>query len=165
MDLRRLWRHLTTWPLHTRRRFPIATLSAVETAIADVEKRHAGEVRFAVETSLDLRALRAGLAPRARALEVFSVLRVWDTERNNGVLIYLLMADRDVEIVADRGIAARVPTERWEQVCRAMEAHFREERWREGSLAGIEGVAALLAEHFPHEGGDANEQPNRPVLL
>jgi uncharacterized membrane protein len=165
MDLTRLWRHLTTWPLHTRRRFPIATLTAIEKAIVAVESRHAGEIRFAVETSLDLRSLRAGLEPRTRALEVFGLLRVWDTERNNGVLIYLLMADRDVEIVADRGIAARVPSERWEEVCRAMEAHFREERWREGSLAGIEGIAALLSEHFPNEGGDRDEQPNRPVLL
>ena len=165
MDLRRLWRHLTTWPMHTRRRFPAATLSAIETAIASVESRHAGEIRFAVETSLDLRSLRVGLEPRTRALEVFGLLRVWDTQRNNGVLIYLLMADRDVEIVADRGIAARVPAAQWEAVCRDMESHFREERWREGSLAGIEGVAALLAEHFPHEGGDANEQPNRPILL
>jgi uncharacterized membrane protein len=165
MDLTRLWRHLTTWPLHTRRRFPVATLTAIEKAIAAVESRHAGEIRFAVETSLDLRSLRAGLEPRTRALEVFGLLRVWDTERNNGVLIYMLMADRDVEIVADRGIAARVPSERWEAVCRAMEAHFREERWREGSLAGIEGIAALLSEHFPNEGGDRDEQPNRPVLL
>ena len=165
MDLRRLWRHLTLWPMHTRRRFPLATLAAIETAIAAVEKRHAGEIRFAVETSLDLRSLRVDLAPRTRALEVFSLLRVWDTERNNGVLIYLLMADRDVEIVADRGIAARVPTERWEELCRTMEAHFRDGRWREGSLAGIEGVASLLGEHFPHQGGDADEQPNRPVLL
>jgi uncharacterized membrane protein len=165
MDLTRLWRHLTTWPLHTRRRFPIATLTAIEKAIVAVESHHAGEIRFAVETSLDLRSLRAGLEPRTRALEVFGLLRVWDTERNNGVLIYLLMADRDVEIVADRGIAARVPSERWEAVCRAMEAHFREERWREGSLAGIEGIAALLSEHFPNEGGDRDEQPNRPVLL
>jgi uncharacterized membrane protein len=165
MDLRRLWRHLTTWPLHTRRRFSSATLSAIEAAIAGVESRHAGEIRFAVETSLDLRALRAGVQPRARALEVFGSLRVWDTARNNGVLIYLLMADRDVEIVADRGIASHVPTEAWEQVCRAMEAHFRDARWREGALAGIEGVAGLLAGHFPHDGGDADEQPNRPVLL
>jgi uncharacterized membrane protein len=165
MDLTRLWRHLTTWPLHTRRRFPVATLTAIEKAIAAVESRHAGEIRFAVETSLDLRSLRAGLEPRTRALEVFGLLRVWDTERNNGVLIYMLMADRDVEIVADRGIAARVPSERWEAVCRAMEAHFREERWREGSLVGIEGIAALLSEHFPNEGGDRDEQPNRPVLL
>jgi uncharacterized membrane protein len=119
MDLRRLWRHLTTWPLHTRRRFPAATLSAIETAIASVESRHAGEVRFAVETSLDLRSLRVGLEPRTRALEVFGLLRVWDTQRNNGVLIYLLMADRDVEIVADRvadgidyGVAAALFLER-----------------------------------------------------
>ena len=165
MDLGRIWRHLTALPMQTRRCFPTATLSAIESAIHSVEQRHAGEIRFAVETSLDLRALRHGLSPRERALEVFGSLRVWDTARNNGVLIYLLMADRDVEIVADRGIAERVPSAQWEEVCRAMEAHFREGRWREGAIEGIEGVARLLAEHFPHEGGDLNEQPNRPVLL
>lgn len=165
MDLRRWWRHFSTFPAYTRRRFTPATLTAIEEAIASVESRHAGEIRFAVETSLDSRSLRVGITPRQRSLEVFGSLRVWDTERNNGVLIYLLMADRDVEIVVDRGLSARVSDAEWEQVCRAMEAHFREDRWREGALAGVEGVAALLAQHFPSEGGDRNEQPNRPVLL
>jgi uncharacterized membrane protein len=165
MDLRRWWRHFRTFPAYTRRRFTPATLTAIEAAIAAVESRHAGEIRFAVETALDSPSLRGGITPRQRALEVFGSLRVWDTERNNGVLIYLLMADRDVEIVVDRGLSARVPDASWEEVCRAMESHFREERWREGALAGIEGVAALLAQHFPAEGGDRNEQPNRPVLL
>jgi uncharacterized membrane protein len=165
MDLRRWWRHLTTFPAYTLRRFTPATLTAIEQAIASVESRHAGEIRFAIETSLDTRSLRVGITPRQRALEVFGSLRVWDTERNNGVLIYLLMADRDVEIIVDRGLSARVPDASWEEVCRAMEVHFREDRWREGALAGVEGVAALLAQHFPAEGGDRNEQPNRPVLL
>lgn len=165
MDLRRWWRHFTTFPHQTRRRYPPATLTAIEEAIASVEARHAGEIRFAIETHLDGRALRAGITPRQRALEVFGLLRVWDTERNNGVLVYLLMADRDVEIVVDRGLAARVPDARWEEVWRAMEAQLRADRWREGALVGIEQVAGLLAEHFPAEGGDRDEQPNRPVLL
>jgi uncharacterized membrane protein len=98
-------------------------------------------------------------------LELFGRLGIWDTERNNGVLIYLLMAEHDVEIIADRGIASRVSTDEWEAVCRVMEQHFREGRFPEGAVAGIEGVGALLARHFPSEGGDRNEQPNRPVLL
>lgn len=165
MDLRRWWRHFTTFPYQTRRRYPSSTLTAIEDAIAAVESRHAGEIRFAIETHLDGRAMLAGVTPRQRALEVFGLLRVWDTERNNGVLVYLLMADRDVEIVVDRGLSARVADARWEEVCRAMEAHLRADRWREGALAGIEQVAGLLAEHFPAEGGDRDEQPNRPVLL
>jgi uncharacterized membrane protein len=110
-------------------------------------------------------ALLADRTPRERAVEVFSQYRVWDTANNNGVLIYLLMAEHDVEIIADRGIAAKVSDAEWQAVCQEMETHFRAGRFREGAIAGVEGVAALLARHFPHEGGDRNEQPNRPILL
>jgi uncharacterized membrane protein len=140
-------------------------LQAIEKAITTVEARHAGEIRFVIETSLDIAALRAGCTPRQRALELFGRLGVWDTADNNGVLIYVLMAERDVEIIADRGIAARVGTAEWETVCHAMEIHFRAGRFREGSLAGVEAVGELLSKHFPQQGGDRNEQPNRPVVL
>jgi len=165
MLLTRLLRHTMTTPLATRRRFPGHVLRAIEQAITTVESRHAGEIRFAVETALEFSALRAGQTPRERAVELFGQLGVWDTEHNNGVLIYLLMAERDVEIVADRGIAARVTREEWEALCHLMEDHFRAGRFREGAIAGVEGVGALLARHFPQAGGDRNEQPNRPVLL
>lgn len=165
MTLTRWLKHLAATPFATRRIFPGHVLQAIEKAITTVEARHAGEIRFAIETSLDFAALRAGCTPRERAVEVFGQLRVWDTEQNNGVLIYLLMAEHDVEIIADRGIAARVTPAEWEAVCRLMESHFREGRFREGALAGVEGVANLLAQHFPDAGGDRNEQPNRPVLL
>ena len=152
-------------PWQTRRRFPSHVLAAIEQAIAAVESRHAGEIRFAVETSLDGMAVWRGLSARTRALEVFGRLGVWDTADNNGVLIYLLMCERDVEIIADRGIAAGVAPAEWEAVCRRMEAEFREGRFREGAIVGVESVGALLAQHFPSAGGDRNEQPNRPVLL
>ncbi len=158
-------RNLFATPLGTRRRFPTHALRTIEKAITTVEAKHAGEIRFVIETSLDLGDLWAGRTPRQRAVELFGRLGIWDTERNNGVLIYLLMAEHDVEIVADRGIAARVSAEEWEALCRTMEQHFRESRFLEGAVAGIEGVGALLARHFPNEGGDRNEQPNRPVLL
>ena len=165
MMFARWLRHLTATPVATRRRFPRHVLQAIEKAITAIEAQHAGEIRFAVETSLDFAALRAGRSPRERAVELFGQLGVWDTEHNNGVLIYLLMAEHDVEIVADRGIAARVTPEEWEALCRLMETHFREGRFREGAVAGVEGVGSLLAKHFPGTGGDRNEQPNRPVLL
>lgn len=149
----------------TRRRFPTHALSSLESAIASVEARHAGEIRFVIETALDVSALLESRTPRERAVEVFAHYRVWDTENNNGVLIYLLMAEHDVEIVADRGIASKVSEAEWQAVCHDMEEHFRAGRFREGAVAGVEGVAALLALHFPHEGGDRNEQPNRPILL
>lgn len=163
--INRWLKHLIATPLATRRRFPRHVLQAIEKAITTVEAQHAGEIRFVIETSFDFAALRAGRSPRERAIEVFGQLGVWDTENNNGVLIYLLMAEHDVEIVADRGIAARVTSMEWEALCRLMESHFREGRFREGAIEGVEGVGALLARYFPSAGGDRNEQPNRPVLL
>lgn len=165
MTIGRWIKHWTATPLGTRRVFPQHVMQAIEKAIATVESRHAGEIRFAIDTALDFASLRAGLSPRERAVEVFGQLRVWDTEHNNGVLIYLLMAEHDVEIIADRGIAARVSPDEWEAICRLMEAHFREGRFREGAVAGVEAVGELLARHFPNAAGDRNEQPNRPVLL
>jgi uncharacterized membrane protein len=161
----RLMRHVFATRAAARRRFTPAALAEIEAAIHDVESRHSGEIRFVVETALDVDELVAGVTPRERALEVFSHLRVWDTEANNGVLIYVLLADRDVEILADRGLAARVPHEEWETICREIEAHYREGRFAQGSVAGIRSVGRLLERHFPGSGGDANELPNQPVLL
>jgi len=118
-----------------------------------------------VETALDLAELVQDLPPRQRAMQVFGQLGVWDTAENNGVLIYLLLADHIVEIVADRGIAARIAQPEWAGVCREMERHYREGRFGEGSVAGVRGVGRLLSRHFPGRRADADELPNQPVLL
>ena len=165
MNAARVLRHLFATRWGTRRRFTRAVLARIERALAQVESRHSGELRFAIETAFDLPDLWYGVTPRQRALQVFGHLGVWDTEGNNGVLIYVLVADRDVEIVADRAIAARVPQSEWDAVCREMEGHFRAGRFAEGSEAGIAGIGRLLAGHFPGRAGDRDEQPNRPVLL
>jgi uncharacterized membrane protein len=165
MQLGRALRHLFSTRWGTRRRFTVEVRRRIEAAIAGLERRHAGEIRFAIETALDLPELWDGVMSRERAVNVFGQLGVWDTAGNNGVLIYVLMADQVVEIVADRAIAARVAQGEWDALCRAMEVHFRAGRFAEGSEAGIAGVGALLARHFPGQGGDANEQPDRPVLL
>ena len=165
MNLERIMRHLSSGRAAVRRAFPQHTLDAIERAIRATEARHDGQVRFAVEAALDLSPLLAGQAARERAIEVFSELRVWDTEHNNGVLIYLLLADRDVEIVADRGIHARLGTETWEAICREMEAAFRDGQFEAGVLAGIHAVGEHLAHHFPARGGKPNEMPDRPVVL
>jgi len=165
MKITRLLRHLATTRFSTRRHFPRPVLAAIEQAIRECETRHAGEIRFVVETAFDIPELWHDLAPRQRALQLFGQLGVWDTAHNNGVLIYVLMADRVVEIVADRGIAARVAQAEWGSVCRQMEHHYREGRFREGSVAGVLGVGAILGRHFPGEGGGANELPDQPVLL
>ncbi len=165
MALARSLKHLFATRWATRRRFTPDVLRRIEAAIAGVERRHAGEIRFAIETAFDLPELWYGTTPRERAVLVFGQLGVWDTAGNNGVLIYVLMADRDVEIVADRAIAARVPGSDWETICREMESHFKEGRFGEGAEAGIAAVGRLLARHFPGDGGDRNEQPDRPVML
>jgi uncharacterized membrane protein len=165
MSVARILRHLFATRWQVRRHFSATALAEIEAAIREVESRHSGEIRFAVESSLDGDELWRGLAPRARALEVFSHLGVWDTENNNGVLIYVLFADHDVEIVADRGIAAHVAQQEWEQVCREIEAHYREGRFAQGSVAGVRAVGRLLERHFPGRGPDADELPNPPVLL
>src|SRR5580700_11596182 len=136
MKLRRLVRHLVTTRWSTRRHFPRPVRAAIEQAIVECEARHGGEIRFLVETALDLPELWRDLPPRVRALQVFGQFGVWDTANNNGVLIYVLMADRGVEIIADRGITAFVAPHEWQAVCRQMEQHFRAGRFREGSIAG-----------------------------
>ena len=165
MNIGRVLRHLFTSRWSVRRRFDAATLARIEGAIREVEGQHAGEIRFAVEPALDLPDLLRGETPRERALQVFGLLGAWDTEQNNGVLLYVLLADRDVEIVADRGIARRVPQADWDRLCDEMRGHYRAGRYAEGSVAGVLGVGTLLARHFPGGEGDANELPNQPVLL
>lgn len=161
--LLRMLKHLFMPGLVTRRRFPEAVLQSIEAAITDAERRTSGEIRFVIETALEPRELYDGMAPRERASHIFTGLQVWNTEHRNGVLVYILMADRDVEIVADRGAAARISQEDWEGVCRGMEAHFHEGRFAQGSLSGIEAIGRLLERHFP--GGQRDQLPNQPTLL
>lgn len=166
MSIARIFRHFFTGNLAVRRTFPAATLRVIEQAIQQSESGHDGEIRFAVEATLNTLPLLRGQSARERAIEVFSQLRVWDTERNNGVLIYLLLADHDVEIVADRGVDARVGGEEWEKICRAMEAEFRQGRFEAGVVAGIKSIGSHLQQHFPSERrGGENELSDRPVVL
>jgi uncharacterized membrane protein YgcG len=165
MDVKRIMRHLSTGRASVRRVFPSRTMDAIEHAIRTTEAKHAGQIRFAVEAALELAPLLAGQTAQQRAIEVFSRLRVWDTEHNNGVLIYLLFADRDVEIVADRGIHVRLGKEVWEAICHEMEAAFRAGCFEAGVLAGIHAVGEHLSRHFPARSGKPNEMPDRPVEL
>ena len=159
-------RHLVSTRWSLARRFPNATLDAIEAAVGASEARHRGEIRFAIEAALDVRALRRTETPRERAHEVFSELRVWDTHERNGVLIYLLLAERVVELVADRGFDGRVSFAEWQEVCAAIEGAFRAARWHEGALLGIDAVTRLLVREFPRTGApDSDEQPNRPKIL
>jgi uncharacterized membrane protein len=164
VDLKRIFRHLFTTMWSVRRAFPASSMQAVQRAIRETEATHAGQVRFAVEHALDLPQLLAGRSARARALDVFSQLRVWDTQHNNGVLIYLLLADRDVEIIADRGVHARVG-QGWEPICRRMEERFRRGEYEAGVVEGVRAVGEHLRQHFPAGGTRRNELPDEPVAL
>ena len=165
MNIQRIVKHLSTGRATVRRAFPRQTLQAIEHAIRTTENRHDGQIRFAVEPALELAPLLAGQTARQRAIEVFSELHVWDTEHNNGVLIYLLLADRDVEIVADRGIHVRLEKEVWEAICQQMEAAFRAGRFEAGVLYGVQAVGEHLTRHFPARSDKPNEMPDSPVLL
>ncbi len=146
-----------------RRPFPPEVLERIGQAIAGSERLHHGEICFAVEGGLPLQALSASC--RARAEELFGLLKVWDTAENSGVLLYVQLVERDIEIVADRGIAARVAQSEWEEICRAMEEAFRNRRFVEGTMEAIERITTLLARNFPAEGVNPNELPDRPRLL
>lgn len=166
--LKRFFRHVWMSPIIARRAFSAETFAAIAAAVAAGERRHRGQVRFVVEPELTSAQLWHGMTSRERALEVFAGLRVWDTEENNGVLIYILLADRKVEIVADRGIHRHVGDARWRAVCKEMEHHFRQREFLQGSVAAVNKVSEELAHYFPADLGatDApNELPDTPVML
>jgi uncharacterized membrane protein len=164
MNTRRIFKHLLATHGQVSRAFPRDSLNAIEKAIKDSEAVHAGEIRFVVEGSLDGLPLFKGQSPKDRAIEIFGRLRVWDTEHNNGLLIYLLLADRAVEIVADRGIHARVGTEEWRKVCHQMEAAFKQSNFQSGVVNGVQAVTQHLVRHFPAS-NKSNELPDEPVVM
>jgi len=165
MRWQRLMRHLFSDQWSVRRAFPPAALRAIRDTIGAQEKRHGGELRFAVEAGLPLLHLWRGQDARSRAVEVFGQLRVWDTEHNSGVLIYLLLADRRVEIIADRGIHNRVGATAWEAICGEMQRAFAAGRFEHGVCFGVAAISDLLAAHFPPGAERRNELPNEPVVL
>jgi uncharacterized membrane protein len=165
MGIARIAKHLIVHRWQVNQLFPPRVLAAIEREIKACEANHRGQIRFVVEGALDGAPLFRGQSARERALDLFSRLRIWDTDHNNGVLIYLLLADRDVEIVADRGIDTHVGAEGWETICRAMEGEFRQGHFEAGVISGIRAIGARLATHFPGDGDDANELPDAPAVL
>jgi len=163
--LNRLFAHLFT--ADAQGHFPAAAMERIAAAIADGETRHRGEVCFAVEGALDWRDVLRGVQARARALDAFARLRVWDTAANNGVLVYLLLADHRIEIVADRGLAGVVSDAQWRGVCLLMEERLRAGEYTDAVVDGISAASDLLAAHFPQSPGgvDEDELPNAPVFL
>jgi uncharacterized membrane protein YgcG len=165
MDMARILKHLFYGDWLVRRAFPAACQAAIEQAIQDSEQTHGGEIRFAMEGGLDGLALFKGQTPRERAIEVFSQLRVWDTAHNNGVLVYVLLADQAVEIVADRGIHARVGSHRWNAICQQMQSAFTKGDYCAGALNGLLTLSRAMGEHYPKPHERANELPDVPVIV
>ena len=165
MGIKRIGRHLLEHRWRVRRVFPPQALGLIEQAIKAGEATHSGQVRFVVEGALDGKPLFSGQSARDRAIDIFAHLRIWDTAHNNGVLIYLLLADRQVEIVADRGIDAKVGAAGWQNICALMEAEFRNGNFAGGVIKGIQAVSRELARYFPRKGAGPNELPDAPVVM
>lgn len=165
MGIKRIAKHLVAHRWRERLIFTPKVLARIEAAIKAGEATHSGQVRFVVEGSLDGRPLFRDQPARERALDIFSQLRIWDTEHNNGVLIYLLLADRDIEIIADRGIDTKVGKAGWEKICTGLEKEFRAGLFEHGVIKGIQEVSKLMAQHFPKQAGGSNELPDAPVVM
>lgn len=164
--LSRLIRHILHTPISTRRTFPPAVQEAIRHAVATGEQSHRGEIRFVVEGDWPLAEVLSKKTLRERALEIFGLGRVWDTEENTGLLIYVLLCERRVEIVADRGLHKAVGSAAWESICADMTQAFRAGDFTAGSVTAIAAVSALLQEHFPAGSeGNPNELPDMPVVL
>ena len=163
--LQRMGRHWLAHLKPARVLLPESALAQIEAEVRTAELTHAGEIRVAVETSLSFGQLWHALSARERALQVFAALGVWDTAHNNGVLVYVLLADRAVEIIADRAIAAQVPAAEWAALCTEVAERFRQGEPAVGCCLAVRSVGQRLARHFPAAGGDGNELPNQPVLL
>ena len=164
-QIKRFFRHAFSGPWRVRRHFSHGAMHNIEQAIGQSECTHTGEIRFVVEAALHPYELLQGKTPKQRARELFASLGIWDTAHNNGVLIYLLLADRDVEIVADRGIHGHVGSQGWEAICREMEARFRQGQFEAGVVLGIQQISEVLQLHFPANGANENELPDAPLVL
>ena len=163
--LSRAMRHWKSSNAHGRRAFPPEALAEIGTAIGEGERTHRGELRLIVEASMPFDAVWHDVTNRQRALALFAEHGVWDTEENCGVLIYVNLAERAVDIVADRNIGRKIDAATWQAVCRTMTDGFAHGRYRESTLAAIAQVNSLLRQHFPANGARANELPNNPIML
>lgn len=163
--LTRLLKHLTSPGWWARRAFRADDLAAIAAAVRHSERLHRGEIRIAIEGPLPLRSLLRGETCRQRAAALFNTLGVTGTREANGILVYVQLVDRRVEILADTGIASRVDGSEWETVCRQMEAAFAHREYRSGMLAATARIGELLAAHFPATTDNPNELDDAPTLL
>jgi len=165
MNLKRIFKHTLTTQWHLKKYFTPAALGSIELEISNSEAQHSGEIRFVVEGALDGAPLFRDQSAHDRALDIFSQLRIWDTQDNNGLLIYLLLADHAVEIIADRGINAKVSRDEWKAICEIMQNEFTQGNFKTGVCDAIKSITKHLIMHFPISASDENELPNKPVVM
>ena len=163
--LPRIWRHLVTTSAGSRRAFPTAALDDIQKTIAKGEMLHRAEVRLVIEPSLSIQDVLNGTSSRERALELFSLYDIWDTEENCGILIYIELADHQVEIVADRGVDHIINESEWQEICRTMTQGFASNNYGDAVIAALEKLNALLQMRFPDEGSRVNQLSDRPIML
>ncbi len=163
--IRRAIRHEFYGPRRVRALLPDTSMLKIESAIASGEARHSAELRFVIEASLDFSQVWSRATPRERAMAIFSNLQIWDTEANNGILLYVLMADQSVEIVADRAAVRAIPQSSWDEVCQRLAQAFRARDYLNGTLDAINEIHRMVEPHFPPAANDRNELPNRPVII
>jgi uncharacterized membrane protein len=164
--LKRAWRHLTTTKAEGKRLFPPETLTTIQSVIAAGEAMHRAEVRVIVEPALTLNEVLSGMTSRQRASELFTLYRIWDTDENCGVLIYINLADHQVEIIADRGLGNRISPEDWQYVCATMTNGFAQGEYHDSVIAGLRQLNELLKRRFPDTSATQFDQlSNLPILL
>ena len=166
MKISRLIQHRWFDDRQLRRALDADALRRLEAQVAQSERQHSGEIRLCVEAGLPLSYLWRDLGARDRAVTLFGKLRVWDTEHNNGVLIYVLLADRAIEVVADRGLMRHIDATQWQALVQRMRDAFRAGHIEQGLVQAVDTIGALLAQHFPLADGSANpnELPDRVDL-
>lgn len=161
----RALKHWRGTPATARQAFPEATLKAIETAIAEGETEHRAEVRLIVEAALTPGMAYQGVSNRERARELFVQYGVWDTEDNVGVLIYINLAEHQVDIVADRHVGRRITPEQWQAICRTMTSGFATGNYHDSTVQALGELNSLLQHHFPATGERGNQLPNEPILI
>lgn len=163
--LPRIWRHLVTTSAGSRRAFPTAALNQIQKTIAKGETLHRAEVRLVIEPSLSIQDVLNGTSSRERALELFSLYDIWDTEENCGILIYIELADHQVEIVTDRGVNRIISESEWQDICQTMTRGFASNSYGDAVIAALEKLNALLHVRFPDDGSSVNQLSDRPIIL
>ena len=145
--------------------FPKKVLKAIENDIQSSEEKHRAEIRVAVESNFNFSQIYHKMTTLERAINVFSNLQIWDTEENNGVLVYILLVERKIEIIADRGIYKKLGKDYWANVNQEMVTHFKKQEYKEGVLYAISQITKEMMTLFPKRGEDPDELPNSVVIL